>query len=149
MLCYYGYARGYAAETVSQWTPTFSLHNPVNKTCTYSKLFCILIVFTRRTFYDICQQNRSIFTCLTPVEPKTCPFPFSSVTTKQYIVDWSNYTFSESCLTRRICWYGFWQHWSNFWIWPLYKLSCDPQRLPVQDVTWQQYEILILGPIPT
>ena len=37
-------------------------------------------------------------------------------------------------------WYGFWQHWSNFWIWPMYKLYCDP-RLPVQDVTWQLWNI--------
>ena len=27
-------------------------------------------------------------------------------------------------IIRGICWYGFWQHWSNFLIWPLYKLSC-------------------------
>ena len=26
-----------------------------------------------------------------------------------------------------ICWYGFWQHGSNFWIETLYKLFCDPQ----------------------
>ena len=43
---------------------------------------------------------------------------------------------------KRNCWYGIWQHWSNFWIWPLHKLSCDP-RLPVQDVTRR------VGPIPT
>ena len=32
-------------------------------------------------------------------------------------------------ITRGICWYGFWVRVriSNFWIWPLYKLSCDPQ----------------------
>ena len=30
-------------------------------------------------------------------------------------------------ITRGTCWFGFWQHWSNFWIWPLYKLSYDPQ----------------------
>ena len=30
-------------------------------------------------------------------------------------------------ITRGICWYGSRQHWSNFWVWPLYKLSCDPQ----------------------
>ena len=29
-------------------------------------------------------------------------------------------------MTRGICWYGSRQHWSNFLIWPLYKLSCDP-----------------------
>ena len=28
---------------------------------------------------------------------------------------------------------------------PPYKLSCDP-RLPVQNVTRQQYEMVILGP---
>ena len=30
-------------------------------------------------------------------------------------------------ITRGIYWYGFLQHWNKFWIWPLDKLSCDPQ----------------------
>ena len=31
-----------------------------------------------------------------PVEPKIWPFTFPSITTKRYVVDRSNYTFSES-----------------------------------------------------
>ena len=88
------------------------------------------IVFTWWTFWDHCQQNRIIFTRLTPVEPKIKHLIFSSVTTKRYVVmvvDRSNYTFFSESLTRGMCWYGSRQHWSNFWIWPLYKLSCDPQ----------------------
>ena len=30
-------------------------------------------------------------------------------------------------ITRGIWWNDSRQHWNNFWIWPLYKLSCDPQ----------------------
>ena len=82
---------------------------------------------TRRAFWDHCQQNWIIFTCLTPVEPINWPLTFSSITVKRYVVDRSNYTFFWIVITRGICWYGSWQHWSNFWIWPLYKLSCDPQ----------------------
>ena len=84
-------------KMVSQWTLTFSLHNHVTETyATHSKLFWIWIVFTRRVFWDHCQQNWSIFTCLTPVEPKIWPLTFSSITTKRYVVDRSNYTVSES-----------------------------------------------------
>ena len=97
------------------------------KHSTHSKLFWIWIVFTRRAFWNHCPQNWTIFTCLNPEEPKNWPLTFSSITTKRYIVDRSNYTFSWIVITRGICWYGFWQHWSNFWIWPLYKLSCYPQ----------------------
>ena len=57
MLRYYA---GYATKTVSQWTLTFSLHNHA----THSKLFWIWNVFTRRAFWDHCQQNWGIFTCL-------------------------------------------------------------------------------------
>ena len=35
------------------------------------------------------------FYLLTPVEPKFWPLTFSSITTKWYVVDRSNYTFSE------------------------------------------------------
>ena len=114
----------------------------VTKNFTYGKLFWFLIVFTWWTFLDHCQQNWSIFTCLTPVESKTWTLTISSITFKQYSIDGSNWILT----TRGICWYGFWQHLSNFLIWCLYKLSCDP-RFPVQDVTWQKYEILILGPM--
>ena len=68
----------------------------VTKHLTYGKLFWFLINFTWWTFWDHCQQNWSIFTCLTPVEPKSWPLTFSSITTKRYVVDRSNYTFSES-----------------------------------------------------
>ena len=93
---------------------------------TYGKLFWFLIVFTWWTFWDHCQQNWSISICFTPVEPKTWPLTFSSISTKRYFVERSNYTFFWIVITRGICWYGFWKPWSNFWIWPLYKLSCDP-----------------------
>ena len=103
--------------------PKFGSH-ALPKHATHRKLFWVWIVFTRGAFWDHCQQNWIIFTCLTPVEPKNWPQTFSSITTKRYVVDRSNYTFSEE--TRVICWYGFWQHWTSFWILPLYKLSCDP-----------------------
>ena len=66
------------------------------KHATHSKLMWIWIVFTRRAFWDHYQQNWTIFTCLTPVEPKNWPLTFSSITTKRYVVDRSDYTFSES-----------------------------------------------------
>ena len=37
---------------------------------------------------------------------------------------------------------------ATFDFWPLYKLSWDP-RFPVQDVTQQHYDMVILGPVPT
>ena len=42
------------------------------------------------------QQNSSILTLLTPIEPKTWPLTFSLITTTRYVVDRSNYIFSES-----------------------------------------------------
>ena len=105
----------------------------LTKHATYGKLFWVCIVFTRRAFWDHRQQNLSIFTCLTPVEPTKRPLTFSSITAKRYVIDRSNYTFFWIVIRRGIYWYSFWQHWSNFWIWPLYKLSCDPS-LPVQDM---------------
>ena len=87
------------------------------KHATHGKLFWIWIVFTRRAFWDHCQQNRIIFTCLTPVEPKYWPLTFSSfssITTKRYVLDKSNYTFFWIVIAREICWYDFWQHCSNF-----------------------------------
>ena len=66
------------------------------KHAAHSKLFWIGIVFTRRAFWDHCQQNWTTFTCLTPVEPKNWPLTFSSITTKRYVVDRSNYTFPVS-----------------------------------------------------
>ena len=82
---------GYTAKRVSQWTLTFSPHNHVTKTCyTWQTIW---IVFTRRAFWDHCQQIWTTFTCLTPVEPKNWPLTFSSITTKRYVVDRSNYTF--------------------------------------------------------
>ena len=78
-------------------------------------------------FETIASKIGIIFTCLTPVKPKNWPLTFSSITTKRYVADRSNNTFFWIVITRGICWNGFWQHWSNFWIWPLYKLSSDPQ----------------------
>ena len=121
MLCFYGYA----AKTVSQWTLSHFI-TMLPKHATHSKLFWIWIVFTRRAFWDHCQRNWGIFICLTPVEPKIWPMTFS-ITMKRCVVDRSKYTFCWIVIIRGICWYGFWQHWSNFWIWPLYKLSCDLQ----------------------
>ena len=93
---------------------------------------------------------------LRPLSAKLEHFhPFHPCRAKNLTFDlfYNNYETGQTILfwiviTRGICWYVFWQHWNNFWIWPLYKLSCDP-RLPVQAVTRQQYEILIFGPIPT
>ena len=107
---------------------------------THSKLFWIWNVFTRRAFWDHCQQNWGIFTCLIPVDPKVL---ISDLFFNNYETVRRRYVklyFFWIVITSRICWYGFWQYWRNFWIWPLYKLSCDP-RLPVQDVTRQQYDI--------
>ena len=39
---------------------------------------------------------------------------------------WIKLCFFWIVITRGICLYGSRQHWRNFWIWPLYKLSCDP-----------------------
>ena len=77
------------------------------------------------------------------VKPHTTGLNFSSILTKQCIsfnpTHWylnipldQTHPFLKGfyfwiVITSRICWYGFWQHWRNFWIWPLYKLSCDPQ----------------------
>ena len=47
------------------------------KHATHSKLFWIWIVLTRRTFWEHCQQNWGIFTCLTPVDSKYWPLTFS------------------------------------------------------------------------
>ena len=125
MLRYYGYA----AKTVSQWTLSHCI-TMLPKHTTHSKLFWIWIVSTRQAFWDYCQQNWIILSCLTPVESKNWPLTFSSITMKRYVVDRSNsfkLYFFWIVISRGICWYGFWQHWSNFSIWPLYKLSCDLQ----------------------
>ena len=58
------------------------------------------------------------FCLFNPCRGKNLTSGFSSITTKLYV--WS-------VITRGICWYNFWQHWSNVWIWPLNKLPCDPQ----------------------
>ena len=44
----------------------------------------------------IASKMDHFFTCLTPVEPKIWPLTFPSITTKRFVVDRSNYTFSES-----------------------------------------------------
>ena len=42
----------------------------------HRKLFWLWIVFTRRAFWYLCQQNWIIFTCLSPVEPYIDLWPF-------------------------------------------------------------------------
>ena len=59
----------------------------------FTKKMHFFIVFTRWTFWDHCQQNWIIFTCLTPVKPKNWPLTFSSITTKRHVVGRPNYTF--------------------------------------------------------
>ena len=104
----------------------FLLRNHSNKHLTYGKLFWFFILFTWWTFWDHCQQNWNIFTCLTPVEPKIWPLTFFNnyETVRRRQVKLYFFWF---VITRGICWCASRQHWSNFWIWSLYKLSCDPQ----------------------
>ena len=47
-------------------------------------------------FETIARKIEIFFTCLTSVEPKIWPLTFSSISKKRYVVDRSNYTFSES-----------------------------------------------------
>ena len=68
------------------------------------------------------------FTCLIPVEPKLLisDLFFNNYETVRRI-DRSNYTFFLNRYNKQNLLVWFWQHQRNFWIWPLYKLSCDPQ----------------------
>ena len=86
---------GRQCPLANNWADRLCWVTIVTKHLTYDKLFGFLIVFTWWTFWDHCQQNRIIFTYLTPVELKYWPLTFSSITTKRYVVDRSNYTFSE------------------------------------------------------
>ena len=73
---------------------------------TYGKLFWFFIVFTRWTFWDHCQENWIIFTCLTPVEPKIWPLTFPSITTNRYVVDRSNYIFLNRFKRNLLIWFS-------------------------------------------
>ena len=117
---------GYTAKTV-RWTLTFSRHNHVTETCyTYSKLFWIWILFTRRAFWDHCQQNRTIFTCLTPVEPKIWPLTFSSITTKRCVEIGQTILFLNRYNKRNLLvWFS--TILNQLLNLTLDKLSCDPQ----------------------
>ena len=117
----------YAAKTVSQWTLTFSLHNHVTETC-----------YTKQTILNLnCIYQTSI---LRPLPAKLNHFYlFDPCRAKKLTSDlffnnfetvrrrYAKLYFFWIVIIRGIWWYGFWQHWSNFWIWLLYKLSCDPQ----------------------
>ena len=89
--------------------------------------FWIWIIFTRRAYWDHCQQNWSIFTCLTPVEPKFWPLTFSSITKKWYIIDRSNYTFFLNRYNKR-----------NLLVSFLTTLKQLLNLTPVQTILWPQ-----------
>ena len=145
MLRYYGYA----AKTVSQWTPTFSLHNHVTETCyiwqTILTLNCIYKTSILRPLsaklgqfyrFDPCRANNLTFDL----------FFNNYETVRRREV---KLYFFWIVITRGICWYAFWQHWIIcFEFDPCTNYLVTP-RLPVQDVIRLQYEIVILGPIPT
>ena len=76
------------------------------------------------------------------------PLTFSSITTKRYVVDRSNYTFSESLYQEESFGMVLNNIEATFEFDPCTNYLVTP-RLPVQDVTRQQYEMVILGPIPT
>ena len=96
------------------------------KYATHSKLFLMWTVFTSRAFWDHCQQNWTISTYLTPIEPENWPLTFSSITTKRYVVDRSNLVFLNRYNKRNLL-VWFLTTLKKLWIWPLYKISCDPQ----------------------
>ena len=77
---------GYAAKMVSQWTLSFSLHSHVNEICQ------ILLA----EHFETIASKIAEFYLFDPVKPKTWPLTFSSISTKRYVVNRSNYTFSES-----------------------------------------------------
>ena len=123
MLRYYGYA----AKTVSSMSVNghWLSHciSMVTKHAAYGKLFWNLIVFTRRAFWDHCQQNWSIFTCLTSTELRSWPLTFLWITTKRYVVDRSNCTFFLNPYNKR-----------NLLVWSLTKLKQLLKLTPVQTV---------------
>ena len=67
---------------------------------------------------------------------------------KRYVVDRSNYTFSESLQQKESVGMGLDNMEATFEFDPCTNYLVTA-RLPVQDVTRQQYEIVILGPLPT
>ena len=90
--------------------------------------------------------HQSEFSCLTPVEPKVWALTFSSITTKRYFVDRSNYTVSESLWQEKSVGMVFDNIEATFEIDPCTNYPVIP-RISLQDVSRQQYKIVILGPI--
>ena len=93
--------------------------------------------------------NFTISTCLTHTEPKSWPLTLSSITTKRFIVDWSNYTFlnhyNKSIL---LVWLLTTLRQFVFEFHP-YTIYFMTSRLPVQEVTRQKCKILVFGFVPT
>ena len=132
-------------KTASQWTLTFWLHNHVTKTC-----------YTEQTILNLnCIYQTSI---LRPLPAKLDDFYLldpcraKNLTSDLFFRNYETVRcrnvklyFFWIVITKGICWYGIWQHWSNFWIWPCTNYLVTP-RLPVQDVTRQQYEWWSLHP---
>ena len=119
----------------------------LTKHATYDKLFWLLIVLTRRVFWDHCQQNWNILTSLTSAEPKTLPLTYSSIITKRYVVSRSNCTLFLNRFNKRnlLVWF-FVNCEETFEVDPCTNYLVIP-RLPdvhLLCVTRQQYEILIL-----
>ena len=83
-----------------------------------------------------------------PCRARKLTFDLSSITTKRYVVNRSNYTFSESLKQEVSDGMVLDNIEATFEFDPCTNYLVTP-RLPVQDVTRQQYEMVILGPIPT
>ena len=143
MFRYHGYAmwKSMSIGWPQSW-PSL-LRNHSNEEFHIRQAILILIVFSWWTFWDHCQQNWSVLTCLTcltPVEPKFWPLNISSITTKQYVVDRSNnFILFLNRYNKKIMVFdnieGTFYPSSNYFVTP---------RLPVQEVILQQYEILVL-----
>ena len=103
----------------------------VTKHATNGKLLTFYLCLKKEHFETIVNKIEAFLTYLTPVQIKTklTLDIFSPITTKRYVVDRSNCTFSESLYHRESN--GFWKHWSKFLIWPLQAsetyIICDPQ----------------------
>ena len=73
-----------------------------------------------------CKQNLSIFTCLTPVKPKSWPLTFLLITMKRNVADRSNYTFSESVSQKKYVGMVFDNNEATFEFDPCTNYFCDP-----------------------
>ena len=93
----------------------------VTKQLTYDKLCWFLIVWW--TFWDHCQLFYPFDLC----RAKNLTFDLFFNNYETVLRRYHKLYFFWIVIIRGICWYGSRQHWSNFWIWPMYKLSCDPQ----------------------